>query len=255
MFDDKDEKICPSCGNKVEAGATTCGFCGASLTDGDQSEYRRPRSEFQRLSPPDNQEVPVVASGGGVNLGGGVGSAPSSSPVPSSFYATTEGVVAAGTGWIRWVSFLVVLVVIGIVAVPLFLVMRQVDDAFEAAPGIDLGGPGDIGGAGAENPVRLEGAYKNGRSFVFDLKANGVKCTNLDVATRNAFVEAGVCYVKGDPVNYQLYFDPTALNGVLGSIRNLKRNNVVHEANWLAMAPTSRRAARDIKKAIGGKLE
>jgi hypothetical protein len=66
MFDDDDQAICPSCGNKVEAGATTCGFCGSSLSGNDPAGVRRPRPEFQRLGPP---------------------------PSPSPAYAATEGAV------------------------------------------------------------------------------------------------------------------------------------------------------------------
>jgi hypothetical protein len=251
MFDDKDQKICPSCGNKVEAGADTCGFCGNPLSGNDPSGGGRPRPEFQRLSPPDEQEVSAtsaVGTMGGMPPGGGT------QPTPT--YVSAERVVAAGTGWVKWIVFFVALVIIAATAVPIILAMREVDDAFDSTRSIDFGGGGGGGGiAGGKEPAELAGAYKNSRALVSDLKKNGVKCTNLDVATRNAFVEAALCYVNGDPVNTQIYFDSTALNGVLGSMANLKDSNVVHDANWIIMAPTSRKVARDVKAAIGGKLE
>jgi hypothetical protein len=231
VFDD-DQTICPSCGNKVAAGDETCGFCGSPLMGEDATDYERPRPQFQRLSP---TEEPM----------------PAQPRFPSDTYTGTGTVVASGARWVKLAVFLVALAVIAATAIPIFLAMQGVDEAFNTVPDIDVGGEN----GGRRKPVQLEGAYRNSRSLVADLKRNGVRCTNLDVATRNAFVEAGICYVKGEPLNTQLYFDATALSGVLGNMGNLRQSNVVHEANWIVMTPTSRRLARDVKAAIGGKLE
>jgi hypothetical protein len=166
--------------------------------------------------------------------------------------AETQAVTGGGRSGLGWIASVIILVVLAGVAVPVFFALRGVDEAFDSAPRIEFGG--GVGESG-KPPVELQGAYRNSRSFVADLRSSGIGCSNLDVATRNDFVEVATCYAKGHPVNMQIYFDPTALNGVLGAMGNFKNSNVVHKANWILQVPTDRRLARDIRKAIGGKLE
>lgn len=251
MFGDDDKIICPSCGNKVDSGVSACGFCGYMFS-GDNPGFQPP-------TPLDDDEAAKVAAAAGVGSQGPAytpppGNAPVPGPQPGYNPTGTVITTGGGSGIARFVVFIIAMSIIGAVAVPIILAMREVGDAFDSVPEVDFGG-GFGGENGGKSPVELDGAYRSTRAMVADMKRGGVRCTNLDVAARTSVVEAATCFVKGDPVNTQIYFESSSLNGVLGSMPNLKGSNVVHDANWIVMAPTSRPLARDIKKAIGGKLE